>query len=89
MSNHLLSLGKIFRHMSRENLERTPIMLGNWVHPCQPGEMVLVKDWKKEPLWQSGLAPIWLFWQLQLLSKLQELFHGFTTPESQDSIGVL
>ena len=34
MSNHLLNLGKIFRHMSRENLERTPIMLGNWVYPC-------------------------------------------------------
>lgn len=33
MSN-LLNLGKIFRHMSGENLERTPIMLGNWVYPC-------------------------------------------------------
>ena len=54
MSNHFLSLGKIFRHMTRENLERSPILLRNWVHPCQPGEMVWVKDWKKEPLW-----PVW------------------------------
>ena len=44
MSNCRLNLGKIFRRMTRENLERTPIMLGNWVHPCQPGEMVWEAD---------------------------------------------
>lgn len=53
-SNYCLNLGQIFRRMIRENLERTPIMLGNWVHPCQPGEMVWVKDWKKEPR-----RPVW------------------------------
>ena len=44
MSNCRLNLGKIFRRMTRENLERTPIMLGNWVHPYQPGEMVWEAD---------------------------------------------
>jgi hypothetical protein len=28
-------------------LERTPIPMGNWAHPHQPGDMIWVKDWKK------------------------------------------
>ena len=54
MSQHLQALGKVFHHIARETLERTPIPLGNWVHPYQPGDEVWVKDWKKEPL-----QPVW------------------------------
>ena len=54
MSQHLQALGKVFYHMAQETLERTPIPLGNWVHPYQPGDEVWVKDWKKEPL-----QPVW------------------------------
>ena len=32
----------------------TPIPLGNWVRPYQPGDKARVKDWKKEPL-----QPVW------------------------------
>ena len=41
MSQHLQALGKVFSHIA---LERTPIPLGNWVHPYQPGDEVRVKD---------------------------------------------
>ena len=54
MSQHLQALGKVFYHIAQETLERTPIPLGNWVHPYQPGDEVWVKDWKKEPL-----QPVW------------------------------
>ena len=54
MSQHLQALGKVFHHIARETLERTPIPLGNWVHPYQPGDEVWVKDWKKKPL-----QPVW------------------------------
>ena len=46
--------GKVFCHIAQETLERTPIYLGNWVHPYQPRDEIWVKDWKKEPL-----KPVW------------------------------
>ena len=54
MSQHLQALGKVFHHIARETLERTPIPLGNRVHPYQPGDEIWVKDGKKEPL-----LPVW------------------------------
>ena len=54
MSRHLQALGKVFLHIARETLERTPIHLGNWVHHYQPEDEVWVKDWKKELL-----QPVW------------------------------
>ena len=30
--------GKVFCHIARETWERTPIPLGKWVHPYQPGD---------------------------------------------------
>ena len=38
------ALGKVFCHIARETLERTPIPLGNRVHPYQPGDEIWVKD---------------------------------------------
>ena len=40
ISQHLQALGKVFHHLSRETLKRTPIPLGNWVHPYKPGDEV-------------------------------------------------
>ena len=57
MSQHLQALGKVFHHIARETLERTPIPLGNWVHPYQPGDEVWVKDWKKEPFQPVLMGP--------------------------------
>ena len=54
MSQHLQVQGKVFHHIARETLERTPTPLGNWVHPYQPGFETWVKDWKNEPL-----QPVW------------------------------
>ena len=36
LSQHLQTLGTVFCHIARETLGRTPIPLGNWVHPYQP-----------------------------------------------------
>ena len=36
--------GKVFCHITRENLERTPSPLGNWVHSYQPGGGVWLED---------------------------------------------
>jgi hypothetical protein len=30
-----------------------PISMGNWAHPYQPGDMIWVEDWIKEPLQHS------------------------------------
>ena len=46
MSQYLQALGKVLHHIARETLERTPIPLGNWVYPYQPGDEVWVEDWK-------------------------------------------
>ena len=54
MSQHLQALGKVFCHIAQETWKRTPIPLGNWVHPYEPGDEIWVKDWKKEPL-----LPVW------------------------------
>ena len=54
MSQHLQAL-EVFGHITQETLGRTPITLGNWVHPYQPGDELWVKDWKKEP----PLQPVW------------------------------
>ena len=35
MSQHLQALGEVFHQIAPETLERTPIPLGNWVHPYQ------------------------------------------------------
>jgi len=37
MSQHLEAL-EVFGHITQETLGRTPITLGNWVHPYQPGD---------------------------------------------------
>ena len=37
MSQNLQAL-EVFGHIAQETLERTPITLGNWVHPYQPGD---------------------------------------------------
>ena len=37
-------LGTVFCHIARETLKKTPIPLGHWVHPYQPGDEVWVKD---------------------------------------------
>ena len=50
MSQHLQALGKVFHHIAQETLKRTPVPLGNCVHPYEPGDEVWVKDWKTEPL---------------------------------------
>jgi transposase InsO family protein len=47
MSRHLQALRKTPCHSSWEVLVRTPIPMGNWVHPHQPGDIIWVKDWKK------------------------------------------
>jgi hypothetical protein len=57
MSRHLQALGKTLCHISQEVLERNPIPMGNWTHPHQPGGVVWVKDWKKEPLQSSWMGP--------------------------------
>ena len=44
LSQHLQTLGTVFCHIARETLGRTPIPLGNWVHPYQPGDEVWVED---------------------------------------------
>ena len=41
--------GKVFRHIAWETLDRTPILLNNWVHPHQPGDEIWVRYWKEEP----------------------------------------
>ena len=57
MSQHLQALEKVFHHIARETLERTPIPLGNWIHIYQPGDELRVKDWKKEPLQPQWTGP--------------------------------
>lgn len=54
ISRYLQAIGKVLHCITRETLERAPIPLGNWIHPHQPGDLVWVKDWKKEPL-----QPVW------------------------------
>ena len=49
--------GKVFRHIAWETLDRTPILLNNWVHPHQPGDKMWVQDWKKEPLQPVRTGP--------------------------------
>jgi hypothetical protein len=63
MSQHLQALGKTLYHISQEVLKRTQIPMGNKAHPYQPGDMVWVKDWKKEPL-----QPIWMGPHLVILA---------------------
>jgi hypothetical protein len=58
MSQHLQALGKTLHQISWEVLERIPIPMGNWAHAHQPGDIVWVKDWKKEPLQPSWMGPI-------------------------------
>jgi hypothetical protein len=57
MSQYLQTSGKTLCHISREVLERAQIPVGNWAHPHQPGDMVWVKGWKKEPLQPSWTGP--------------------------------
>ena len=75
--------GKVFCHLTRETLERTPIPLGNWTHPYQPGDELWVKDWKKEPLQPVWTGLTWSSWQPLVLLKLQVSPSGSTTPESR------
>ena len=51
---NILGPGKVFCHITQETLKRTPIPLGNWVHTCQPGDEIWVKDEQTEPL-----QPVW------------------------------
>ena len=50
---NILGPGKVFCHITQET-KRTPIPLGNWVHTCQPGDEIWVKDEQTEPL-----QPVW------------------------------
>ena len=74
-------LGTVFRHIARETLKKTPIPLGHWVHPCQPGDEVWVK--KQNPFSQFGQALTRSSWWPLLLIKLQASSLGSTTPESR------
>ena len=58
--------GKVFNRITRETLERTPIPLGNWVHPYQPGDEVWVNDWKKK----KKLQPVWTGPHIVVLANL-------------------
>ena len=53
LSRHLQDQGSFLPYHPK-TLEKTPILLGKWVHPYQPRDEVWVKDWKKKPL-----QPIW------------------------------
>jgi hypothetical protein len=57
LSRHLQALGKTLCHISQEVLERVSISMGNWAHPHQPGDMVWIKYWKKEPPQPSWTGP--------------------------------
>jgi hypothetical protein len=57
MSRHLQALGKTLHHIFWEVLEIAPIPTGNCVHPHQCGDIVWLKDWKKEPLKLSWTGP--------------------------------
>jgi hypothetical protein len=75
MSWHLQTLGKTLYQISQEVLERIPIPMGNWAHPYQPGDMVWVKDWKREPL-----QPSWTGAHLIILATLMAVKVAGITP---------
>ena len=83
MSQHHQALRKVFYHIARESLERTPILLGNWVHPYQLEDEVWVRTGKRNHFSQFGQALTRLSWQPLLLIKLRASSLGSTTPESR------
>ena len=82
-SQHLQALGNVFLHIARETLERTPVTLGNWVHPYWPGEEVWVKDWKKELLQPVWTGPHTVVLATLVLLELPVPSLGSATPESR------
>ena len=70
MSQHLQALGEVFHQIARETLERTPIPLGNWVHPYQQEMRYGLKIGSRNHFSQFGQALTWLSWQPLLLLKL-------------------
>ena len=70
MSQHLQALRKVFHHIAQESLERTPILLGNWVHPYQPEDEVWVRTGKRNHFSQFGQALTRLSWQPLLLLRV-------------------
>ena len=75
--------GKVFCHITWETLERTPVPLGNWVHPYPPGDEVWVKYWKKEPVQPVWTGPHLVILANPMLLKLQVPSPGSTTSESR------
>ena len=70
MSWHLQALGKALHHITQETWERTPIPLGNRVHPYQPGDEVGVKIEKRNHFSHFGQVLTWSSWQPVLLLKV-------------------
>jgi hypothetical protein len=53
----LQTLGTTLRDLQKYTIERTPIPLGDPLHPFQAGDSVWVKDWEKEPLKPQRTGP--------------------------------
>lgn len=53
--HQLQALGHIFQQVARKTPERASFPLGNWVYLYKPGDVVWVKNWRKEPL-----QPLWV-----------------------------
>ena len=53
----LQTLGAVLNKLQRYTIERAPFSLGTPVNPCQPGDSVWVKDWKREPLKPQWTGP--------------------------------
>ena len=58
--------GKVFCHLTRETLERTPIPLGNWI-PISQEMSYELKTGKRNHFSQFGQALTWASWQPLLL----------------------
>ena len=58
MSRLLQTLGKVFRHITRETIGRIFIPLSNWFYPYPSGDEV----WVTDHFSQSRQAFIWSSW---------------------------
>ena len=83
MSQHPQALGKVFLHVSRGTLERTPILWAIGFTPISQEMRYGLKTGKNNHFSQFGQAVTWLSWQPQLLLKLLASSLGSTTPESR------
>ena len=76
MSQNLQAL-EVFGHIAQESLERTPITLGNWIHPYQPGD----------ELQASSLGSTTLESRRQQLPVMRTPRKQFGTPKTPSSSG--